>query len=110
MTVKVTEQDVLYVADLANLELTAEERTRMQKDLNNILGYIDTLNELDTSNAEPLAEVASKFAGVTKQGSEKFEYAMRADEVQAGLTHETAMENAPDTDGTFFKVPKVIEK
>lgn len=107
---KVTEKDVLYVADLANLELTADERTRMQKDLNSILDYIDTLNELDTSNVEPLAEVASKFAGAQKQGSEKFLYAMRADEVQPGLSHEEAMANAPESDGTYFKVPKVIEK
>ncbi len=107
---KVTEQDVVYVADLANLELTNEERTRMQKDLNNILGYIDTLNELDTTDVAPLAEVASKFAGEQMQGSEKFAYAMRPDDVQPGLTHEVAVQNAPDTDGTFFKVPKVIEK
>ncbi len=107
---KVTEKDVLYVADLANLELTESERARMQKDLNNILGYIDMLNELDTSTAEPLAEVASKFAGEEKQGSEKFAFALRPDQVQPGLTHEVAVQNAPDTDGTFFKVPKVIEK
>lgn len=107
---KVTEKDVLYVADLANLELTAEERGTLQKDLNSILDYVDTLNELDTSNVEPLAEVASKFAGQQKQGSEKFVYAMRSDEVRPGLSHEQAMQNAPETDGTFFKVPKVIER
>lgn len=107
---KVTEKDVLYVADLANLDLTADECVRMQTDLNNILGYIDTLNELDTTNVEPLAEVASKFAGQQRQGSEKFTYAMRADEIAPGLTHQAAMQNAPETDGTYFKVPKVIEK
>jgi aspartyl-tRNA(Asn)/glutamyl-tRNA(Gln) amidotransferase subunit C len=107
---KVTEQDVVYVADLSNLELTAEEKTRLQKDLNNILGYIDTLNELDTTNVEPLAEIASKFAPIQKLGSERFTYAMRPDKVVPGLTHEAAMQNAPDSDGKFFKVPKVIEK
>ena len=107
---KVTEQDVQYVADLSNLELTPEEKIRMQKDLNNILDYIDALSELDTTDVEPLAEIASKFAPVQKQGSDKFTYATRPDVVVPGLTHEVAMQNAPDTDGKFFKVPKVIEK
>ena len=44
----ITENDVLYVAELANLELTADERARMVKDLNSILDYVDRLNELDT--------------------------------------------------------------
>jgi len=107
---KVTEQDVLYVADLANLELTEEERPRMQRDLNAILGYIDKLNELDTSNVEPLAEVASRSAGADKTGSARFAFALRADEARVGLTHEAAIKNAPESDGTFFKVPKVIDK
>jgi aspartyl/glutamyl-tRNA(Asn/Gln) amidotransferase C subunit len=50
---KVTEKDVAYVADLANLELTGEERTGMVRDLNSILHYIERLSELDTSNVEP---------------------------------------------------------
>ena len=57
----VSEKDVSYVADLAHLELTEEERARMLKDLNSILGYIDRLNELDTSNVEPMAQVASRY-------------------------------------------------
>ena len=50
---KVTEKDVAYVADLANLELTPEESQRMVADLNSILGHIDKLNRLDTSDVEP---------------------------------------------------------
>jgi aspartyl-tRNA(Asn)/glutamyl-tRNA(Gln) amidotransferase subunit C len=112
---KVTEQDVQYVADLSNLELTPAEKTRMQKDLNDILAYVDSLAELDTTNVAPLAEIASKFAPTAEssaqsQGSGRFTYATRPDVVVPGLTHEAAMENAPDTDGKFFKVPKVIEK
>ncbi len=57
----VTEKDVSYVADLAHLELTEDERARMLKDLNSILGYIDRLNELDTSAVEPMAQVASRY-------------------------------------------------
>ena len=56
----VSEKDVSYVADLAHLELTTEERARMLKDLNSILGYIERLNQLDTANVEPMAQVASR--------------------------------------------------
>ncbi|HEX8799450.1 MAG TPA: Asp-tRNA(Asn)/Glu-tRNA(Gln) amidotransferase subunit GatC [Terriglobales bacterium] len=107
----VSEQDVSYVADLAHLELTLEERTRMLKDLNSILTYVERLNQLDTSNVEPMAQVANRY-GVSKDAipGEAFAYAMRPDELRPCLPHDEAMENAPQTDGTFFKVPKVIER
>ena len=111
---KVTEKDVAYVADLGNLELTEEERARMVRDLNSILGYIDTLNELDTTNVPPMAQVSDRY-GVdqSKEGSERFAYASREDVLEGlrkSLAHDVALENAPDSDGTFFKVPKVIER
>jgi aspartyl-tRNA(Asn)/glutamyl-tRNA(Gln) amidotransferase subunit C len=111
---KVTENDVAYVADLANLELTAEERAGMVRDLNSILGYIDMLNELDTSEVPPMAQVSDRY-GVDEamQGSERFSYAIREDVLEGlrkSLPQEIALENAPDSDGTFFKVPKVIER
>jgi len=111
---KVTEKDVAYVADLANLELSGDERTHMVLDLNSILDYIDRLNELDTSNVEPMAQVSDLY-GVdeSKQGSERFSYASREDVVEGlrkSLSQETALANAPDSDGTFFRVPKVIER
>jgi aspartyl-tRNA(Asn)/glutamyl-tRNA(Gln) amidotransferase subunit C len=104
----VSEKDVSYVADLAHLDLTAEERARMLKDLNSILGYIDRLNQLDTSNVEPMAQVASRY-GERKDDS-GFAYAMRPDELRPCLPREEALRNAPVSDGTFFKVPKVIER
>ncbi len=111
---KVTEKDVTYVADLANLELSAEERAGMVRDLNSILGYIDRLNELDTSNVEPMAQVSDRYSvDKSKQGSERFAYANREDVVEGlrkSLTQELALANAPDADGTFFRVPKVIER
>jgi aspartyl-tRNA(Asn)/glutamyl-tRNA(Gln) amidotransferase subunit C len=106
----VSEKDVAYVGDLAHLELTHEERARMLKDLNSILGYIERLNELDTSGVEPMAQVASRYAGDDAAGGERFAYAMRPDELVPSLPHDEAMGNAPQTDGTFFKVPKVIER
>jgi aspartyl-tRNA(Asn)/glutamyl-tRNA(Gln) amidotransferase subunit C len=111
---KVTEKDVSYVADLANLDLSADERTGMVRNLNSILGYIEMLNELDTSNVEPMAQVSDRY-GVdeSKQGSERFAYAYREDVVEGlrkSLSQEVALANAPDADGTFFRVPKVIER
>ena len=107
----VSEQDVTYVAELAHLELTAEERARMLKDLNSILGYIERLNQLDTANIEPMAQVASRYGVAKDAGAEEvFAYAMRPDELRPSLPHEEAMSNAPQSDGTFFKVPKVIER
>ena len=116
---KVTAQDVLHVADLANLELTELERERMLRDLNSILDYVDRLNELDTSQIEPMAQTSDRYgagktvAPVNERESGQFAEAMREDQVGAlrpSLPRETALRNAPQTDGTFFKVPKVIER
>lgn len=108
---KVTDKEVANVADLGNLELTAAERERMLKDLNSILGYIGRLNELETTNVPPMAQTSDKFGiDARKAGSERFAYAMRADELRDCLPHEAALANAPESDGNFFKVPKVIER
>jgi aspartyl-tRNA(Asn)/glutamyl-tRNA(Gln) amidotransferase subunit C len=107
----VSEQDVSYVAELAQLELTLEESARMLRDLNSILAYVERLNQLDTSNVEPMAQVASRYGGSRDASpGEAFAYAMRPDELRPCLPHDEAMQNAPQTDGTFFKVPKVIER
>jgi aspartyl-tRNA(Asn)/glutamyl-tRNA(Gln) amidotransferase subunit C len=111
---KVTEKDVAYVADLANLELSGEERVGMVRDLNSILDYIERLNKLNTSNVEPMAQISDRY-GVdeSRQGSGRFAYANRDDipeGLRKSLPQEIALENAPDADGTFFRVPKVIER
>lgn len=111
---KVTEKDVAYVADLANLELTEQERAGMLRDLNSILEYVDRLNELDTANVPPMAQVSDRY-GVdeAKQGSERFAYARRDDVLEGlrkSLPHDVALQNAPDADEDFFRVPKVIER
>ncbi len=111
---KVTEKDVAYVADLANLDLTDDERAGMLRDLNSILEYIDRLNELDTTNVPPMAQVSDRY-GVdqSKQGSERFAYASREDVLEGlrkSLPHDQALANAPDADEDFFRVPKVIER
>ena len=111
---KVTDKDVSYVADLANLELSEHERTRMVRDLNSILGHVESLNELDTKDVPPMAQVSDRYGlDESKQGSDRFAYASR-DDIHEGLRkslpHDVALVNAPESDGTFFKVPKVIER
>jgi len=111
---KVTHKDVSYVADLANLELSEDERTRMVRDLNSILDHVESLNELDTKDVPPMAQVSDRYGlDESKQGSDRFAYASR-DDIHEGLRkslpHDVALVNAPESDGTFFKVPKVIER
>jgi len=111
---KVTDKDVAYVADLANLELSEEERAHMVRDLNSILEYVDKLSRLDTDKVEPMAQVSDRYGvDTTKVGSERFSYASREDilfGLRPSLPHEDALANAPDADENFFKVPKVIER
>ena len=111
---KVTEKDVAYVADLANLELSEDERSRMVRDLNSILGHVDTLSELDTTDVAPMAQVSDLYGlDESKQGSERFAYSSREDVLEGlrrSFATDVALANAPESDGTFFKVPKVIER
>ena len=111
---KVSEADVLRVAELANLELTPEERGRMLKDLNSILEYVDRLNQLNTADVPPMAQVFQGYAGETsKTGRAGFAGALRDDilhGLRPSLERQEALGGAPDTDGAFFKVPKVIER
>lgn len=101
MSAKVTVDDVERVAELANVELTPEESGRMLRDLNAILDYVAELNELDTEGVAPLAQVSELNAVAT---------ALRPDAVRSSLDRAAVMSQAPETDGAFFKVPKVIER
>jgi len=103
MTAKVTVEEVGRVAELAHLELTPEETGHMLHDLNAILDYVAELNELDTRGVAPLAQVnelvSAGGAGV-----------LRADVPASSLDRVVVMAQAPETDGVFFKVPRVIER
>jgi aspartyl-tRNA(Asn)/glutamyl-tRNA(Gln) amidotransferase subunit C len=102
MADKVTIEVVERVAELANLELTQAESVAMVRDLNSILGYVAQLSELDTSQVEPLAQVTELMhAGRGR---------LREDVVSPSLDRATVLSQAPETDGAFFKVPKVIER
>ena len=93
----VSKEDVLYVAHLARLSLSGEEAENLKKDMNSILGYMETLNELDTDGVEPLEHVTEQPA------------ILRKDEAGEPIPHEDALKNAPDADSDYFRVPRVIE-
>jgi len=95
--VKITEEEVRYVAMLANLALPEEEIHRFQRDLNEILDHMDKLNELNTDDIEPMMH-AQEMTNV-----------YRDDEVKPSLTREEALRNAPQTDGEYFLVPRILE-
>jgi len=103
MTAKVTVDDVERVAELAHLELKPEETQGMLKDLNAILDYVAELNELDTAGVAPLAQV-TELVDAASSG------VVREDALVPSLNRAGVMAEAPETDGVFFKVPKVIER
>ncbi|MGH9430301.1 MAG: Asp-tRNA(Asn)/Glu-tRNA(Gln) amidotransferase subunit GatC [Terriglobia bacterium] len=95
------EKDVRYIAELAHLHLTEEEVRQFLPQLDSILEYIQKLNELDTTQIEPMAQVTYPA------GSNP---AIREDRVAPLLSQEEALQNAPDSALGYFKVPRVIER
>ena len=98
--------EVLRVAELANLDLTAEEVPHMQRDLNAVLGYIAQLNELDTIGVPAMAQVGEMLGALEDLNGA----ALRVDSVRPSVDRAAVMASAPESDGRFFKVPKVIER
>lgn len=96
---RITEEQVRYVAALAQLALTEEEVGRMARDLDEILGYVAKLNELDTDGVEPMAQVLAETGPFAT---------LRDDVPGATLANEAALANAPLSGAGHFKVPKVI--
>jgi aspartyl-tRNA(Asn)/glutamyl-tRNA(Gln) amidotransferase subunit C len=94
---KITKQEVEHVAKLARLELSEQEKERVTDQLSNILTYIETLNELDTTAVEPTSHVLN------------INNVMRDDVPGASLAQERALANAPEKAAGHFKVPKIIE-
>jgi len=95
--VKLSTLDVEYVAKLARLEVTEAEKEKFTAQLNDILLYIDQLNELDTKGVAPMSHAIA----VTN--------AFREDKIAESLGTQKALANAPDARGEFFRVPKVID-
>jgi aspartyl-tRNA(Asn)/glutamyl-tRNA(Gln) amidotransferase subunit C len=89
-------KDVEYIAKLAKLEFNETEATKMAKELNSILDYMNKLNELDTSKVEPLSHVID------------LKNVFREDKVKESLPVDEILKNAPSKTDEFFRVPKVI--
>jgi aspartyl-tRNA(Asn)/glutamyl-tRNA(Gln) amidotransferase subunit C len=99
--VKITEKEVRYVAELANLKLSDAEVARFENELTGILDHFDRLKEIDTTGVEPMAQVL--FAsGETAT--------LREDVPVPPLGNQAALANAPQAGAGYFKVPKVIER
>lgn len=94
----VTRKDVEYIAQLARLRFKDEELENYTHQLNEILNYVDKLNELDTTNIEPLNHPIENVN------------VFRNDELKPSVQTEDALKNAPDRTDEFFKVPKVINQ
>ena len=94
---KITKQDVEYVAGLAQLSLDEEAKAGFVGDLDEILSYMDKLNELDTSDTEPMMH-ALEMTNV-----------LREDVVGESLDRDTALKNAPKSDGEYFVVPRILD-
>ncbi|MBP9864997.1 MAG: Asp-tRNA(Asn)/Glu-tRNA(Gln) amidotransferase subunit GatC [Candidatus Omnitrophica bacterium] len=90
--------DIQKIAELARLHLKPEEKSKLEKDLNAILAYVEQLKELKTEGVEPTSHVLN------------LENVYRADEaVQSGV-RDKALKYAPQSEGSFFKVPKTVDK
>ncbi len=100
---KISHEDVLHVAALAHLELSEAEVETYRRQLDEILSYVEKLNELDTAQVEPMAQVLA--------GTESGAAGVWRDDVviPAGITDE-ALEAAPDPAPPYFRVPRVIER
>jgi aspartyl-tRNA(Asn)/glutamyl-tRNA(Gln) amidotransferase subunit C len=94
---KITKNEVENVAHLARLDFSEEEKVKFTSQLNDILMYIEKLNQVDTTGIEPVSHAIA------------LQNAFRDDIVKDSLSHDRSLSNAPEARGPFFRVPKVIE-
>jgi aspartyl-tRNA(Asn)/glutamyl-tRNA(Gln) amidotransferase subunit C len=98
---KITTEQVRYVAGLANLTLSEDEVGRMAHDLDEILTHMEKLNELDTATVEPMAQVLYEAGDLAT---------LREDVERPTLSNDEALACAPVSGSGYYKVPRVIEK
>ena len=94
---KIDKQTVEKIAHLSRLELKNDDLDNMQKDLSNILEWVEKLNELDTNNVAPLISMSQN------------KNIMREDVTKEHITHYDALKNAPKKDSDYVRVPKVLD-
>ncbi len=95
---KISEETVNKLANLARLEFNGKEKEEIINDLNRMLEFVSKLNELDTTNVEPLIYMNDEVN------------VLREDEVKQTISQKEALSNAPKKDSDYIKVPKVVEK
>jgi aspartyl-tRNA(Asn)/glutamyl-tRNA(Gln) amidotransferase subunit C len=83
---------------LARLHFNEEEKKEIKADLQRMIAFVDKLNEVNTEGVEPLLHMSGEIN------------VFREDKIQGSISREEGLKNAPETDGVFFKVPKVIRK
>jgi aspartyl-tRNA(Asn)/glutamyl-tRNA(Gln) amidotransferase subunit C len=101
-SVKISREDVLRVAELAYLDLSEAELETYRAQLDEILEYIGKLNELDTANVEPMAQVLTS--------DQQADATLREDLIVPCAVAEDVLKHAPDPEAPYFRVPKVIER
>jgi aspartyl-tRNA(Asn)/glutamyl-tRNA(Gln) amidotransferase subunit C len=89
---------VNHLAHLSRLHVAPEKMDKLVADMQDLVGFVEQLNALDTTGTLPLMHMGDAFN------------VLREDEVKGSISREEALKNAPNGDGTFFKVPKVINK
>ncbi len=95
---KITDEIINHLAHLARLEFSDEEKTELKQDLEKMIGFVEKLKEVDTTGVEPLMHITDAVN------------VLREDVAEKTITKKEALLNAPQTDGNFFIVPKVIKK
>lgn len=93
---KISPEKALAIATLARLEISHEQAVTLGAQMDDILGYMDKLNEIDTTSVEPM------YTPVDQPG------ALRADEVAKEFPRAEILRNAPETDGEYFIVPRIV--
>jgi len=97
MAARLTRDEVLKVARLARLKFSDAELDDYTEKLGSVLAYVDSLNEIDTEDIEPMVH-AVELSNV-----------FRSDQVMPSLSRDAALSNAPKTDGQFFLVPQILD-
>lgn len=95
---KITDEIVEHIAHLARLEFEGEEKGKIKQDLENIITFMEKLQEVDTENVEPLVFMTNE------------KNCLRDDVAEETITHEEALKNAPKKDSDYFRIPKVLNK
>ncbi|HYJ65144.1 MAG TPA: Asp-tRNA(Asn)/Glu-tRNA(Gln) amidotransferase subunit GatC [Parafilimonas sp.] len=95
---KITDEMVDHLAHLSRLDFSDEEKIELKQDLEKMIGFVEKLKEVDTTGVEPLMHITDAIN------------ILREDAVEKTITKQEALLNAPQTDGDFFIVPKVIKK